>query len=590
MSESPQPAARWSRADRVACLVCAAMGLVLAVAPHLAVLARRGTLEYVADGDDVLYLAISRIPYHGEPALRDPFSARREGVPTLYAWLQFVPTAVLTRLVGLHPVLTGLVWRALGGPLLGLSLFVLFRRLLAGTRSPTAWALGCAVVCLADAGFVGGRLLVQDLGLLAHMARGTTPMGKPDALAHLRVVTPLLNLPWLLLLVAVLLPGGGRGWREWALGAVCLGLCFQLYFFFWTAAVVGVGGYLASRGLALAAGRDRDEEGWSGVRFGAAVLAGGMVLGAPQVYSNARTFADPHYKPILRRMDRGKPLPPGDPQRAKYLKNAWALGRLAAGGALIVGLGFWRAGLLWWMTLAGYLLANSALVTGLEFENFHWSYVYNPLGEVMLLGLAALALDRWGPRRWLPSLWALPVGLGLIALAWRPYEALHAPEAAFDSRLLEELRPLRPALSRLDPEDTLAGPYEANFALLFTRAGQLYQQDQTWVSSPIPTEEVNQRHALNSWLRGLDLARYRKVARPRIPPVPDADVEARVAVFRQLLDGSSRDLVGRFRPTALLLPAGDPAPDRAGPWRLDAATPQWNLWIRQGSHGELRVP
>src|SRR5438105_252471 len=61
------------RADVVGALVCAGVGLILAIAPHLTMLARHGTLAFLADGDDVLYLAISRLPYHGEPGLRDPF-------------------------------------------------------------------------------------------------------------------------------------------------------------------------------------------------------------------------------------------------------------------------------------------------------------------------------------------------------------------------------------------------------------------------------------------------------------------------------------------------------------------------------------
>src|SRR5438874_990300 len=123
MSETSPTPPRWSRADLVAAVACGALGMALAVAPHLATLARHGTLEYVADGDDVLYLAIARAPYHGEPALRDPFSNPGAAVPTLYSWLPFVPTARLTRRLGLPPVLTGLVWRALGGPLLGVALF-----------------------------------------------------------------------------------------------------------------------------------------------------------------------------------------------------------------------------------------------------------------------------------------------------------------------------------------------------------------------------------------------------------------------------------------------------------------------------------
>ena len=107
-------------------------------------------------------------------------------------------------------------------------------------------------------------------------------------------MTPLLNLPWLLLLVTVLVPAGGGGGWAWAAGVICLGLCFQLYFFFWTAALLGIGALHRDPGDRLVApSTSPGPEGLGELKFAAAVLAGGIVLGAPQVYGNARTFADP---------------------------------------------------------------------------------------------------------------------------------------------------------------------------------------------------------------------------------------------------------------------------------------------------------
>ncbi|MBX6315438.1 MAG: hypothetical protein IRY99_21380, partial [Isosphaeraceae bacterium] len=327
----------WTRADSGACLLCVAVSALLAVAPHLAVWARYGTLEYLADDDDVLYLAIARIPYHGENVLRDPFCSREEQVPCLFAWLQFVPLAKLTRLLGLPPILMALVWRALGGVLFGGSLYVLFRRLMAGTRRPVAWALGCSLIGLSDAGFVGGRPLIVNWGFLMQLLGGTVPAGKPDALAQYRVVTPLLNLPFLLLLVAALHPSVRDRRKAVLMGAGLLGLCFLLYFFFWTAAVVALGGYLVSQlVLVWGASRERRAEPLRRAQVAAAVLTGGMLIGAPQVYSNAQTFADVRYRPILERLSRGERVPPQDPARWRYAKNIWAWGKIAIGAAAIL--------------------------------------------------------------------------------------------------------------------------------------------------------------------------------------------------------------------------------------------------------------
>ena len=49
-SSSGKAGRGWSRADHLACWLCMVVGLGLAVAPHLATLARYGTLEYLADG------------------------------------------------------------------------------------------------------------------------------------------------------------------------------------------------------------------------------------------------------------------------------------------------------------------------------------------------------------------------------------------------------------------------------------------------------------------------------------------------------------------------------------------------------------
>jgi hypothetical protein len=572
--------APWTRADLFACLACALLGLVVAISPHVAKWFAEGTLDYVADGDDLLYLAISRVPYYDGWSLRDPFAGPDEHVPTLYAWLQFVPLAKLAKLLGLSALRTSLLWRAVGGLLLGASLYAIFRQLLGGTRRPTAWALGCALICLTDAGFARGKPLVQESVLLRGILDPSNAIGA-NGLAQYRIVTPILNLPWLLLLIAVLAPGGRRGWGAWALGSICLGLCFQLYFFFWTAALLGIGVYLGVRAIAWLAGRARDPEGWKELRFGAAVLAGGLVLGAPQVYGNARTFADPQYRPILDRMYRGRKLAPDDSIRTRYLMNGWPVGEIAAGGAAILGLGLGGLGLPWCMLVAGYLLSTSAVLTGLEFENYHWAYVFAPFGEILVLSAAALLLDGLGPRRWKPALWAVPAAFVAIALVSRPLEALYPRYTRDTTQLARELEPLRPALAELGPDEALAGPGQVNLAVLFTPAALLYQFDQTWVSSPIPTAEVGRRFALNAWLQGMDMPRFLEAANHSEPVAWRGMREPWIAHFRTVLDGGADDLLRRYRVGALLLPSDAPEPSRGGPWRLAAKGPEWALWRRE---------
>jgi len=207
--------------------------------------------------------------------------------------------------------------------------------------------MGCAVTCLADGGFLRDRSLVESFGFLASMDTGSIPGGNLNGLPQYRVVTPLLNLPFLLLMVASLVPGARRSTATILLGGAALGMCFLLYFFFWTAAVVGLLGSIA--GLLVRGGlsRARRAADWSAARAGAAVLGIGVVLGAGQVYDNARTYGSPEVKPVLGRLSRGVRLPEGAPARWRYAGNRWTLAKIIVGGALIAGLGLEGLGLIW---------------------------------------------------------------------------------------------------------------------------------------------------------------------------------------------------------------------------------------------------
>ena len=189
------------------------------------------------------------------------------------------------------------------------------------------------------------------------------------------------------------------------------------------------------------------------------------------------------------------------------------------------------------------------------------------------------------------GLWAQPVALVAISLAWRPYEALNNRAQVAASRILHELEPLRPALAGLGPDESLAGPGATNLALLFTPAGQLYQYDQTWVSSPVPTPETGLRFALDAWLMGMDMPRFLEAAAEREPVSKHGMGKEWTEDFRSVLDGEAEELLRRYRVGALLLPSDAPAPERGGPWRREATAPKWTLWRAEpGVGGTRRSP
>jgi hypothetical protein len=587
----------WHRArgELFAGLLCASAGVLLAIEPHLAALWTHGTYEFVADHDEMLYLSIARAAYYGEPVLRDPYVAPSQRVPTLYAWVQFGPLAQLARGLGLPFLALGLLWRVVGGAALGGALYAVFRRVMAPTRRPSAWAVGCALIGLADSGLADGRTLLGDVHLVRSMLDGFTPLTKPDALPQYRVVTPLLNLPAFLLLLAVACAPVRRFWWGVAMGSVFLALCVYLYFFFWTAAVMALGLFTATCLVAswLGAREESARRREAGV-FAALILAGGLVLGAPAVARTVAAGSDPSLKPILERISKGYRLQPSSPARLKYVRNFWIWSKLMIGAAGLLALGVRRTGLLWCATASGYALSNSAVLTGMEFENFHWVYAHASASEVLTLATIGQVLDRaWTlqPRR-LAALWLAPGTLVTVALLWRPYEALTAPEPVEVAVNLRALAPLRPALSRLGPTCVLAGPPPAvHVALLVSRCSLLYHNDNSQVVSLISDREVHERDALDAWLRGLDLPAYERLStidhfgyvEPDDNRWPLEQIKReRLALFRALLEGDLT-LLHRYQPTCLLLPTPQRPPAAGGPWRRLEGDSAWTLWERSPS-------
>jgi hypothetical protein len=219
------------------------------------------------------------------------------------------------------------------------------------------------------------------------------------------------------------------------------------------------------------------------------------------------------------------------------------------------------------------------------------------MGEIMVLAAIGLWADRrsWSaPRWWRGAAWLLPAVLVAIALVWRPYEALRAPDSAENSRILSELRPLRPAFAALGVDHALAGPKVANRAILYSRCAQLYHSSYNWIFSLVPESVLHERHALNGWLQGLDLASYKAFAGKDVTVLYErpewseqAILRARLPIFERFLEHPEEAdaLMARFRPDGLLLPASVPQPVRGGPWSLVARTPHWSFWTRLPAGG-----
>jgi hypothetical protein len=581
--ETPEPVRTGWRADVVWAVACGAIAAGLAVVPHLAQWYHHGTPRYIASGDDVIYLAVARPAYYGEGRLRDPFATPSQNVPTAFSWTQFVPFTAPVRWAGVPFLLVPLVWRAVGGLMLGAAAYLLARRLAPPGPAAVGWAVGMALVWIADAGTVHGRPLAETGRLVVNAVRGMPPHPAADGFGQFRVVSPLLSFPWMLL-VAAGFAASGRSVAAAVRTGVALGVCVLMYFFLWTALVGACGMYLLlhlarwARGAGVGAARE--------VRFAALVLGIGLAVGGAQIISNALTFADPGYREALDRTSLGYHVPPGDPVRYQYIRSFWVIGFLGLGVAAAIR---WRStglGFLSLLCLSGYLLRNSAIVTGLEFENYHWSYAQNAAGEWIVLAVLAGGLARAGYRGAWRALVTVGIILVVFAAAWRWYESQSAQEPVWYNRVARDLEALAGPLAGLSPEVSLAGPRETNVAILFGRCGQLYMSPHTAHRSLIPDAQVHERHAANAWVCGLREEEYAGVAegghsfsmthssRPEWQPAAVRAV--RLALFRKLAAGEP--VLDRFRPVAVLLGTGT-GPPRGGRWRVAGTTDRWVLWV-----------
>ena len=444
------------------------------------------------------------------------------------------------------------------------------------------WAVSASLICLSDPGVVTGRPFLDALLDVRHLVAGTTPHRFADGLGQYRVVNPLLNLPLLIMVVRGFVCTDHRSWQHAAVTGIWLGLLTLTYFFFWTAAVGAIGLYAS--GHLLASSRPCHVREF---RFAAMVLIVGAVVGGYQVVNNSMTFADPGFREALDRTSLGYRVPPGDPVRYQYLRNFWTWGTLLVGGVAATLLCSWDLALIWLLGLVGYLLRNSAVVTGLEFENYHWGYVGGFAAEVLLLTLVGRSADRWAGRRAVWAAAATVAGLVVLAAVWRVWEPAHAPETVELNRTVTGLRLLRTAIEGLSPDTSLAGPSEVNLAILTGRCALLYHTPHTAQRMLVPDREVHARHALNGWLMGLTEADYAataadphfsmtRSARPEWQPEAVRDV--RLAVFRELEATNGGPLLRRHEPLALLRPTGIPPPTRGGRWVLSGELPNWNLW------------
>ncbi len=576
-------------------LFCGLLGALIAIVPHVASKAFFGTWEFHQDLDEVVYRLIAKPAMDGSWSMRDVFVQSDRDMPTTYSWMQFVPTSQLALALGFDIVSLGQFWRITGGFLTGISLYVAFASFRIPVSRPRAFILLATILALSDAGFVQGRVLMQNALIAKDYVRWMPIKPHATNFSAYRVISPILSLPFTILAAAMLSPDViGRAPRRAILAALFTALSITLYFFQWTALCVGAGaclGLLAAYDT-LTKGRKRRAS-----FVASAAFAAGVLIGSPQILYNARIFADPALDPILERIGRGQVMPPGDPYVYVNLVNYWVWLKVLVSVAVI-----WRfrsrgVAMFAAVGLAGYALANSAIITRLEFENWHWMYVYGPFLAVPVYVGTVAAMLRWLGLRVSA---AIVTVMFVSAVTLRALEVKLAPESMLVRGYAADIAPIRPLLESIpdDGQRSIAGFVPAQIAALSMPGGRLlYHFPYASQISLMSLEEVHERIALTYWLTGMTRETLAQMPDGSVPKVnlaertrpewmPEAIRSALLAVFDRLENSpeEARTFMARYRPEWLLLEKSQHAipPRRGGSWTRVAVTGKHELWKLDG--------
>jgi hypothetical protein len=356
-----------------------AVGLLISLLPNLLLLMKGRRPVWIADSDELLYLAVAGQSYFEHPFhLADPLLQTHSG-RSMYPWIQFAPGILPAYFLHLGPLAISFFWRAFAGFSMGLGIFLVIWKII---RRPWIAAAG-ATWMLSDAGMLTGQPLFQQLAAIRKLAlvRGDYLIGgEPQIMRLWRIITPGLSLVYLLIfLFALLHLRASPSRRSTVFAGVAFGLLFYVYFYYWTAAALA---------LLICAVLDK------GLRR-SSILAGliGGLIGIPAILSGF-SLKNSTGHDWLQRTDNFVPIP-------HFSEQLWFI---IPDCVLMISL-FWvlirRRDLLpvWALAFSGMILANHQIITGLQIENYHYIYVFGPVFSLLVISAFAAAAERFEQRR-----------------------------------------------------------------------------------------------------------------------------------------------------------------------------------------------
>jgi len=605
-SERGGKRARHLRELAAPALWCVGVGLLVSLLPVLILWMKGQPPVWIADSDELLYLAVAGQSYFGHPwHLADPI-LQGHSDRSMFPWIQFAPGILPACALHLGPLAIGFFWRAFAGASMGLGIFLVIWKII---RRPWMAAAG-ATWMLSDAGVLTGQPVFQHLAAIRKLAlvRGDYLIeGEPQIMRLWRIITPGLSLVYLLaFLFALLHLRASRSRRATVFAGMAFGLLFYVYFYYWTAAALA---------LLICAVLDQGFR-----RFWIMAGAIGCLIGLPAILGGF-SLKNSGGHDWLTRTDNFVSIP-------HFSEPLWFL----APDCILVASLFWilarRRDVLpvWALSFSGMILANHQIVTGLQIQNYHYVYVFGPVFSLLVVCAVAACAARIGRRRpWLTRLcvagWC---AASLLTGLW--LRAAEAVLTAVPVRLQADLREYQSQregsqgdsrgvrsdsrgvprdsrsvredsrsewIPRLVPDSVIAGdPIFQDFAAILedqrplTHYGVLF-------SPAISNQEWDRRDALNAYLTGQTAeefeARQREFFQHLVygPTVHDMTarelrVESRAQEFRKIAqdpDAALREFHVRY----LALPA-EQRPSQLPALGFESVQdgPVWTIWERKG--------
>jgi hypothetical protein len=436
-------------------------------------------------------------------------------------------------------------------------------------------------VLLTDGGMISGQLLyahAKAVAALMALPAGTL-IEQRHGLTQWRILNPSLSLPWLLVYLwlvarAIKVPSA---WRTGMAGAA-FGLLFHVYFYLWTAA-----------GLGLLVAAVLDPKRW---KTYLPIGCIGVALGAPALWHNY-SFRQAYGTEWMLRSD--KFLPVGHLNELLIPRVSILL--LAVCLAWVL----WRRRDLTYLAglaLAGLVLLNEQLITGLQIENFHWNFALGP--ALALLSLLLLVGPHSRNPVAMPAkvlLWSVVLAVAVSGVWLRVAEATRGSEPARIAEAVNMYQGQAQAngAPRLADNAVMGG--DRYFVEAASITGNVRPLDGYIVelSGTVDNSEWDARVALNAYLSGLnreefadeqlawlDKTLWGPWAKRRGNEAARAERYRKRLASWDAIQADPEAALDRFHVRYLALPVPARADHLHGRWACIQSGPDWQVWERGG--------